>query len=91
MGKYKGMEKKILFELLIMVIVIVGVSIFLFLNFQGDFLPDFQNNTELQSACNLWNCEEPIPTSITTGLGCASIEDCKSECKRKGALMLKCK
>ncbi len=83
------MQWKILFEILILVIVFVIVAGFLIINAQGKLINPFQNKTELQSVCNLWNCEEPIPSRLISE--CSTISECKSYCKNLGALMSKCK
>ncbi len=85
----KGMQWKILFEILILVILLVVIGSFWFFKFQGQYISDFQNKTELKTVCKMWNCEEPIPSRLISE--CSTISECKSYCKNLGARMLKCK
>ena len=88
---YKGMKWKILFEILILVIVLGVVFGILIINSQSRLITPFENNTELKSSCEMWECTEPIPIDIASGLNCSTIEECKDRCRGIGANMLRCR
>ncbi len=85
----KGVQWNILFGILILVTLVFIMSGFLIFKFQGQYIFDFQNKTELKTVCEMWNCEEPIPSRLISE--CNTISECKSYCKNLGALMSKCK
>ena len=85
------MKWKILFEVLILVIVLGVVFGILIISGQGKLIIPFENKTELVSSCEMWNCAEPIPIDISSGLNCSTIEDCKEKCRGIGANMLRCR
>lgn len=93
MGKIKGISDVIwtTFKgVLILVILFVIVASFLIINAQGKLIWPFENQTELKLKCDMWNCKEPVPLDIMSGLNCSTIDQCILECKKTGALMLGC-
>jgi len=87
---FKGLQNKILFGILSLMIMLVIVIGFLIIGAQGKLINPFENKTELRSKCEMWNCREPIPLDILSELECSTVSECISKCKNIGALMLRC-